>query len=111
MLIGHRDMLRRILYIVDALPAPVDSVERPVFFERGSAGLRRDVEDIGAKSAGALSYIGEWHSHLRGLSTHPSSLDRQLFAWLQHELEPDGVPAVMLIAGDTELGVHVERME
>src|SRR5690606_10700004 len=82
-LIGHRDMHRRILYIVDALAAPPDSGERPIFFQRGSQGLRAEIEDIGSKTAEALVYVGEWHSHPDGHGLDPSADDQKVLAWLR----------------------------
>lgn len=105
-LIGHWDMHRRILYIVDALAAPPDSEERPIFFQRGSKGLRAEIDDIGSKTAGALVYVGEWHSHPDGHGLDPSADDQKVLAWLREKLAPEGLPTVMIIVGNGDLAIH-----
>jgi hypothetical protein len=47
-----------------------------------------------------IRYVGEWHSHPRGSSTWPSATDLEQLRRLAEELESDGVPALMAIAGD-----------
>lgn len=105
-LVGHHDMQRRILYVVDALPAPPDSEGRPVFFVRGSEGLQQRIRELEAMTAGALTYVGEWHSHPDGCSVLPSRDDANVLAWLGKHLEADGIPAVMGIVGDYELAFY-----
>jgi hypothetical protein len=99
-LVGHHDMQRHILYVVDALPAPPDSEGRPVFFTRGCEGLQQHVCDMESMSGGSLTYVGEWHSHPDGCSVLPSRDDDEVLAWLGKHLEVDGLPAVISIVGE-----------
>lgn len=108
-LIGHRDMQRRILYVVHALPAPKDSQEGIAFFERGCEGLQEELSAYARLTGGALTYIGEWHSHPPRHSVTPSDRDRRLFEWLRTRLQLDGVPPVMAIVGDNEIGMYVSE--
>jgi integrative and conjugative element protein (TIGR02256 family) len=108
-LIGHRDMQRRILYVVHALPAPKDSQEGIAFFERGCEGLQEDVAKYARLTGGALTYIGEWHSHPPRCPVTPSERDLRLFEWLRARLQLDGVPPVMAIVGDNEIGMYVSE--
>jgi Prokaryotic E2 family A/Prokaryotic homologs of the JAB domain len=102
-LIGTFDMQRSIVYVVDALPAPSDSQERPQGFIRGFHGLTESVEKIEKITGGQLSYVGEWHSHPPGHDATPSeNYDRKLFEWLTEKMARDGLPALMLIAGDRQ---------
>jgi hypothetical protein len=58
------------------------------------------VEEIKTKTGQNLEYAGEWHSHPRGFSCDPSADDRVVFAWLLRSMDVDGLPALMLIAGE-----------
>lgn len=99
-LIGSFDLERSIVYAVDMLPSPPDSEEWPTVYIRGYKGLKSRVEEIGRGTDGQLEYIGEWHSHPAGCTCKPSDDDLQVFSWLADLMEPDGLPAVMMIAGD-----------
>jgi integrative and conjugative element protein (TIGR02256 family) len=103
-LVGAFDTQRKIVYVVDALPSPPDSVEWPTLYIRGCEGLRSRVEVIGAITAGNLVYAGEWHSHPKGVSCSPSNDDRTVFAWLEDLRAGDGLPPLMLIVGDADEG-------
>jgi integrative and conjugative element protein (TIGR02256 family) len=65
---------------------------------------------VETKTAGMLEYIGEWHSHPRNSSTRPSDFDRKAFDWLTALMSKDGLPAIMMIAGDEELSLFVGSM-
>lgn len=99
-LVGVFDTQYRRVYIVDYIPSPVDSQEQPTGYERGLAGVKQELNRIRACTGGQVVYVGEWHSHPDGYSTRPSTDDEDQFAWLQHEREADGLPAVMAIVGD-----------
>lgn len=111
-LIGAFDTQHRIVYVVDALPAPPDSREQPTGFIRGFHGLTKSVERIEKITAGQLTYVGEWHSHPRGHGATPSDdYDRKLFEWLRAKMAADGLPPLMLIVGDrARHGWYVETM-
>jgi len=99
-LLGSFDLARMILYIVDALPSPLDSEEWPTLYIRGRKGLHHAIEALEEKTHGMLEYIGEWHSHPRGARTAASCDDIKVFAWLTELMQADGLPAVMMIVGD-----------
>lgn len=99
-LLGHVDVWRRVVYVVDAIPSPPDSEEWPTLYIRGAAGLASAVEHANAATAGQVHYIGEWHSHPRGIPPLPSRDDMQVFAWITTALDADDLPAVMMILGD-----------
>lgn len=98
-LIGAVDHQYRIVYVVDALPAPPDSSEELTGFVRGSHRLTEALEQIEEITAKQLTYVGEWHSHPTGSSVRPSKLDRNLLKWLTDKMTPASLPAVMLIVG------------
>jgi len=46
-----------------------------------------------------FNYLGEWHSHPDRSSVLPSGTDLRQVAWLARELCDEGLPALMVIAG------------
>ena len=98
-LLGTYDLSRRIVHVVAALPAPPDSRQSPTYFIRGARHLKPLVEGISARSAGVISYIGEWHSHPDHAEVAPSDDDEEVFGHLKTHLDPTGTPYVMAIVG------------
>jgi integrative and conjugative element protein (TIGR02256 family) len=99
-LLGIADISRKSIHVAHALPEPADSRSSPEGFERGIVGLKTAVNDAVERSLSHLSYVGEWHSHPRRSSPHPSTTDVEQIVWLTHELENEGLPALMAIAAD-----------
>lgn len=99
-LLGIVDTPKKFIHLVQALPEPEDSSGTVVDFERGVAGLADTINTAAERSLHQIRYVGEWHSHPAGSSTSPSATDiRQIF-WLSDELANEGLPALILIAGD-----------
>lgn len=99
-LLGSFDTQRKIVYVVDTLPSPPDSVEEPKGYTRGYEGLLEQITEVERITLGNLRYVGEWHSHPAGYSCTPSSQDHEVFDWLAGKMGFDGLPPLMLIAGD-----------
>lgn len=99
-LIGAFDLERRIIYIVDTIPSPPDSVEWPTTYIRGCEGLSEALREAQAKTLYNLEYIGEWHSHPFGCSVSFSEDDAKAFGWMQEMMHSQGLPAFMLIIGN-----------
>ena len=99
-LIGSFDVQRKIVYIVDTILSPPDSIEWPTVYIRGAKGLKERVDEIQKTTAEMLDYVGEWHSHPDGCSTKPSEDDIKAFTWLAEMMDVYGLPALMVIAGD-----------
>jgi integrative and conjugative element protein (TIGR02256 family) len=110
-LLGSFDLERRIVYVIDAIPSPPDSIERPMAYIRGCQGLLHAVQNAEAVTGGMLQYIGEWHSHPDGFTVDPSSDDRAEFAWLGEHMKTDGLIPLMLIAGDSSLAWLLDKPE
>lgn len=108
-LLGFFDFHHKVVCLVQALPAPPDSVERPVFFERGSDGLRSMVTAATGRTGGSVTYVGEWHSH-PGTSTEASELDADVFEYLRRELRRDGQPPFMMIVGEDAVSVFLGEL-
>lgn len=109
-LIGSHDMQRKVLYIVDTIPSPIDSVEWPTVYIRGCRGLEREIKNVSDVTANNLYYIGEWHSHPEGFSCLPSSDDKKAFLWLTDLMGDYGFPALMIIAGE-RFGFYLGEMK
>lgn len=99
LLIGRFDHLYKRVYVVGYLPAPPDSISWPSGFIRGVQGIRAELDNVTARTANALEYVGEWHSHPEFTSSAPSHTDEDLYRWLDGLLRPTGKPPVMLIIG------------
>lgn len=99
-LLGIVDTSRHSIHLVTVLPAPRDSQGTSTSFLRGVEDLPEAVGRAAARSMHQIRYVGEWHSHPRGSSTWPSATDLEQLRRLAEELESDGVPALMAIAGD-----------
>lgn len=99
-LLGAFDVERRLVYVVETIPSPVDSQERTTLYIRGVEGLRPHIEDAQRRTFGQLEYVGEWHSHPNGYSCMPSGDDLRVLSWLSSHMDADGVPGVMMIAGE-----------
>lgn len=110
-LIGHIDVERKTVYVVDALGSPPDSKEWPTVYIRGADGLSDAVADIQRRTGTMLQYVGEWHSHPDGYSCAPSGDDKRAFAWLTNLMQIDGYPSLMLIAGQAAQAWFVGTME
>lgn len=100
-LLGYFDMPNATVYVVDAMPAPADSERGSGEFIRGAEGLEAAVEEVSRRTGKVVTYVGEWHSHPRGVAPLPSSWDIDLMMHLATLLHQDGLPALMLIVGDS----------
>jgi hypothetical protein len=104
-LFGLVDIPRKSIHLVDASPAPPDSVETVEGFERGVQGLDELLESVQRRTAGQVRYVGEWHSHPRRTSARPSSIDAIQIDWLAALLQMDSMPGLMVIAADDEFAI------
>lgn len=106
-LIGSYDMQRRIIYVVDTIPSPPDSEEKPISYIRGCVGLRDKVEKVSNKTQKRLEYVGEWHSHPKGYSGEPSEYDIKLLEYVSRLMKYDGHPGLMIICSDSGLKINI----
>ncbi|MDB4304138.1 Mov34/MPN/PAD-1 family protein, partial [Desulfosarcina sp.] len=98
-ILGYVDHKIRSIFVVDILPAPYDSDFDQTGFTRGVSGLREILDDVAARTANIVGYIGEWHSHPAFSSANPSTLDWELVRTISKILANEGQPALMVIVG------------
>lgn len=106
--VGTVDVHRRTIHVLAALPAPTDSQQSPTHFVRGVKDLKPIVDGMAQRSAGAITYLGEWHSHPDRAVAEPSDDDEDVFAYLRTHLGPTGSPYVMAICGVERTWLRVE---
>jgi Prokaryotic E2 family A/ThiF family/Prokaryotic homologs of the JAB domain len=106
-LVGVVDQKLRTIHLVDGWAAPLDSKADESGFTRGKLDVLEALEECQRLTQRMVSYVGEWHSHPLGLSNAPSDLDKALLATLTMQLSADGIPAVMVIAGENGLGISL----
>ena len=104
-LIGYYDLNLNTVVIVDGLQAPADSISTPTSFERGVEGLPAAIEEVAKRTAGIVSYVGEWHSHPPGHSADPSGDDISQLTYLALGMAYDGLPAVSIIVGENDIQI------
>ena len=107
-ILGFTDQKTKRIYVVDALAAPFDSEESSSSFVRGTNGLLDILKESRRRTAGIVSYLGEWHSHPPGCGAMPSCLDLHLIEYLGHQLAADGQPALMIIVGEEEISFMIK---
>ncbi|MFP4164358.1 MAG: ThiF family adenylyltransferase [Chitinispirillaceae bacterium] len=101
-LIGSYDMDKKVVYVLDAILSPMDSVEYPTVYIRGHKKLRKKVEEVEKITLGRLTYVGEWHSHPDGCTCEASFMDRVAFNSQKKEMEKSGYPTMMAIVGQND---------
>lgn len=99
-LLGMFDLAARRIEVVAATGAPDGSRGTVTGFMRGRQGLREHLQLIEQRTAAQVRYLGEWHSHPSGVGSAPSATDRIQLSWLSELADIEGVPKLMLIAGD-----------
>lgn len=104
-LLGFHDFNVGAIVIVAALTAPPDSKGSTAWFERGTEGLATAVEEASRRTAGIVSYVGEWHSHPPGHDASPSSADLVQLVELALRMHEDGLPVLQLIVGTDDLRI------
>ncbi|MBX8606060.1 Mov34/MPN/PAD-1 family protein [Pseudomonas cichorii] len=106
-ILGITDLKSKSIVLVDTMPPPPDSESSPTHFIRGEEGQLDELKKVHQLTAGIVDYVGDWHSHPNGYSVRPSADDHALFATLVSRMKVEGLPAVMLIVSDTEIGVYI----
>lgn len=102
-LLGFIDHKIKRICIVAVVAAPFDSEETSTSFVRGTKGVIDIITEAQRRTAGIVTYLGEWHSHPQGCRAKPSGLDLKLLNYLGEQLAEDGQPGLMAIVGEKEI--------
>ncbi len=107
-LLGVTDLKTKTIVLVDTLPPPPDSEGSPKHFIRGREGQEEALAQVHRRTARVVDYVGDWHSHPDGYPATPSGDDRKLLSSLSELMSIEGLPALMVIAGEHEITFHVQ---
>lgn len=97
-LLGQIDDAVGVAWVSAATGPPPDSQLSRLHFEHGVAGVERTVEHWDRRSAGAIRFIGMWHSHPFGIAL-PSPTDKRGMAQLVLPVKRAPYRALMVIVG------------
>jgi hypothetical protein len=97
-LIGQYDFSRKIIYVVDMIFSPDDSIEAPMSYIRGCENLPEQIQQIEERTYNSLSYVGEWHSH-PGKCTAMSRADDILLTTISEVNDASCLLGFMIICG------------
>ena len=70
--------------------------------QRELAGKFRSSQE---NTCNMLEYVGEWHY---GTETIASLDDCDVFSWLKEKMDLEGLPAIMIIVGESNMRCFVE---
>ncbi|ODR95228.1 hypothetical protein AUC70_05900 [Methyloceanibacter stevinii] len=110
-LLGTVDIPSKRIHVIEALPAPPDSVETRHGFTRGTQGVQDALDNVWERTRGQVRYVGEWHSHPPRSAPLPSAIDLVQIDWLSTLFDMETLPALMLIAADDSLSVILANSE
>jgi integrative and conjugative element protein (TIGR02256 family) len=106
-ILGVTDHKTKTIIMVDVLPTPPDSEASPTHFIRGQEGQAEGLDVVHKRTARVVDYVGEWHSHPDGCPAQPSDYDDHLLHTLHRQMNAEGLPALMVIVGEKELGFFI----
>jgi len=109
MLMGIVDQKTKSISLVAWSPQPADSIATPRSFVRGQEGQKELILECEHKTAGIVSYIGEWHSHPPGYPSDPSSDDQKQLASTTGQFSNSGITPIMMIVAEQSVGICMEE--
>jgi len=107
-LFGIVDQKAKTITLVKACSAPEKSDSTPTSFKRGEYQSNELLNNSLERTGGVVTYVGEWHSHPRGLSPQQSQADIHQLSFLNTALKEDGLPALMLIVSDMSFAFYID---
>lgn len=104
---GIVDQKDESITLVRACSAPDSSTQTPSSFTRGAYADTSILDDCYKRTAGIVTYVGEWHSHPPGCGSLPSEDDAGQLNFLSSSLQMEGMPALMMIISDNSIGYYI----
>ena len=108
-LLGIVDQHDKTITLVKACAAPPNSTGTEMEFERAGYDPNDFMKDCSDRTAGIVTYVGEWHSHPPGVLPVPSDADSHQHAVVNEALLQEGRPALMMIVSDDLVGFYLEE--
>ena len=108
-LFGIIDQKDKTITLVKACFAPENSESTPSSFGRGAYPSTDILDECHERTAGIVTYVGEWHSHPPNYGALPSQLDIGQLCFLTSSLQIEGMPALMMIVADSSVGFYLEK--
>lgn len=105
-LLGIVDQKDQTITLVSVCKAPLASEESEDRFTRAAYGTDF-INDCEQRTAGIVTYVGEWHSHPEGIAPLPSSLDVKQHFFVHESLSQEGQPALMMIVSEDLIGLYI----
>jgi len=107
-LIGSYSPALTVAIVARATAPPSDSRAGANWFERGTAGMDRLLEEAWSKG---MHYLGEWHYHPRGAPTPSSNDEAQMQEIAADEQARCSTPVLVILgeqAGKPEIGAYAQ---
>ncbi len=108
-LFGIIDQKDKTISVVKACLPPKNSESTPSNFKRAAYYSTEILSECHERTAGIVTYIGEWHSHPPNYGALPSPDDIGQLKFISTELQTEGMPALMLIIADSSVGFYLNR--
>ena len=89
--------------------APENSESTPSSFSRGAYDSTYVLDECHERTAGVVTYVGEWHSHPPSSEALPSQEDVGQLNFLTNSLQIEGMPALMMIVADSSIGFYLYK--
>ncbi|WP_445358804.1 Mov34/MPN/PAD-1 family protein [Microbulbifer sp. ANSA005] len=109
MLLGIVDQKTKIIALVSWVGQPPNSIASPSSFLRGSEGQEEIINETQRRTAGIVSYVGEWHSHPPNVTASPSCDDKKQLASITDEFTTSSTIPIMLIVAEGSIGFCMQR--
>lgn len=108
-LFGIIDQKDATITLVKAYSAPESSESTPSSFRRAAYESTDLLDECHKRTAGVVTYVGEWHSHPPSCGALPSQDDVGQLNFLTGSLQVEGMPALMMIIADSSVGFYLEK--
>ncbi len=109
-LFGIIDPKDKTITLVKACSAPQNSTSTTSSFTRGAYESNTVLDECHDRTAGVVSYVGEWHSHPPNCGALPSQDDIGQLNFLTYSLQTEGMPALMMIVSDSSVGFYLDDL-
>lgn len=108
-LFGIIDQKDKTITLVKACFAPENSESTPSSFGRSAYHSTDVLDECQERTAGIVTYVGEWHSHPPSYGALPSQDDIGQLHFLTSSLQIEGMPALMMIVAKSSVGFYLNK--